>query len=91
MRLIFEELRISFLFLKQHHLYNLICYYIENITGTRIDCRNSAIDYGFRYDLLTERIRKGICSVSVNDLVRSIANWSHRMWSILTTKGVYIK
>ncbi len=43
------------------------------------------------YDSLIGEIRNGIRRVPKADLVRSVENWSKRIFFILKTKGAYIK
>ncbi len=43
------------------------------------------------YNSLIEEIRKGISRVPLTGVVRSVENWSSRIFSILKTKGAYIK
>jgi hypothetical protein len=43
------------------------------------------------YDSLIEEIKRGTTHVPLNGVVRIVENWSSRIFSILKTKGAYIK
>lgn len=43
------------------------------------------------YDSLIEEIKQGISRVPLTGVVRSVESWSSRIFSILKTKGAYIK
>ncbi|CAM4820023.1 unnamed protein product [Rotaria magnacalcarata] len=65
---------------------NVLDYYVWDAIG-----HNMHWDKVKSYDSLIDEIKKGISRVPKNDLLRSVQNWSSRIFSILKTKGAYIK
>ncbi|CAM2729276.1 unnamed protein product [Rotaria socialis] len=65
---------------------NVLDYYVWDAIG-----HNMHWDKVKSYDSLIDEIKKGKSRVPKNDLLRSVQNWSSRIFSILKTKGAYIK
>jgi len=65
---------------------NVLDYYVWDAIGNHMQWNKVE-----NYDSLIDEIKNGIHRVRKNDLFRSVDNWSHRIYSILNTKGAYIK